>query len=85
MPFFVIGSGITADFIYPIINIQHPTPNPNKECILFTNTAGYQEVFDSYRGNATENYLVGTFKNKNKSERQKILNDINETAKTRMT
>jgi putative ABC transport system permease protein len=62
MPFIVIGSGITADFIYPILNIQHATPNPKNECIIFGNTHAYDRAFDSYRGNPTENYLVGKFK-----------------------
>jgi putative ABC transport system permease protein len=75
MHFFVLGSGITADFIYPIVNIQHSTPNPNKECILFSNTNGYKRVFDAFRGQPTENYLVGKFKDGfNKNETLNLIN-----------
>jgi putative ABC transport system permease protein len=62
MPFIVIGSGITADFTYPILDIEHSNPNPNNECIIFGNTHAYNRMFDAYRGNFSENYLVGTFK-----------------------
>jgi putative ABC transport system permease protein len=78
MPFIVIGSGITADFIYPILNIQHSTPNPNNECIIFGNTHAYDRAFDSYRGNPTENYLVGDFKSG--VDKQNILLQINNEA-----
>jgi hypothetical protein len=81
-PYVILNSGITADFIYPIINIQHPTPNPSRECIIFANTDGYARVADGFRGNPTENYLVGRCIN-NTSVNQ-VLNSINEKAQTTM-
>lgn len=79
--YLIIGSGITPDFIYPIVSIEKATPNPNKECIYFTNTAGYGFIFDSFRGNLTENYIVGKFVSSNRGECQNILNDINTYAR----
>jgi putative ABC transport system permease protein len=83
LPFVVIGSGITADFTYPILNLQHSTPNPDKESVIFGNTNAYKRVFDSYRGNQTENYLVGTF-NKDVNHSQ-TLNEMNQTAQDKMS
>jgi hypothetical protein len=83
LPFVVIGSGATADFTYPIINLQHIIPNPNKECVIFANTNAYKRVFDSYRGNPTENYLVGTF-NKGVNATQ-TLNQMNQIAEQKMS
>jgi putative ABC transport system permease protein len=82
MPFIVIGSGITADFIYPILDIQHAVPNPDKECIIFGNDHTYDRVFDSYRGNPTENYLVGKFNDG--VDPQKTIDAINAKAKEEM-
>jgi hypothetical protein len=80
VPFIIIGSGITADFIYPIVNIQYSTPNPQKECIIFANSNAYERILGSYRSNPTENYLVGTFaKGVNKDETLKEINDYAET------
>jgi putative ABC transport system permease protein len=83
MPFVVIGSGITADFTYPILDIQHANPNPTNECIIFGNSHAYNRMFDAYRGNFTENYLVGTF---NKGINQKeTLNLMNKKAREIMS
>jgi putative ABC transport system permease protein len=79
MPFVVIGSGITADFTYPILDIMHSNPNPTNECIIFGNSHAYNRMFDAYRGNFTENYLVGSF-NKGVNQSQ-VLDQMNQKAK----
>lgn len=77
-PYIIVGSGITPDFIYPIVSISRSTPNPDKECIMFLNQAGYTRIYDSYRSDETENYLVGQFKNNlSSSKKQEVLNQIN--------
>jgi hypothetical protein len=81
-PYVILNSGITADFIYPIVNIQHPTPNPERECIIFANTYGYGRVADGFRGNPTENYLVG--RTINGSDVNQVINSINAQAQTMM-
>jgi putative ABC transport system permease protein len=83
MPYVIIGSGVTADFTYPILNIEHSNPNPKNECIIFGNTAAYQRMFDAYRGNYTENYLVGTFKDG--VNQKETLKEMNEKAQTIMS
>ena len=77
-PYIIIGSGITPDFVYPIVSITRSTPNPKSACIFFANDSGYSRIFDGFRSNETENYLVGTFNkgvNKNRT-----LNKINNFA-----
>ena len=84
-PFIIIGSGITPDFIYPIVSISRSTPDPKSECIFFSNNAGYHRIFDSFRENQSENYIVGKFNTKNNVIRKQILDQINEKARTMMT
>ncbi|MCF0227339.1 MAG: ABC transporter permease [Malacoplasma sp.] len=77
-PYIIIGTGITPDFIYPIVSIERSTPNPSSECIYFCNDAGYSRIMDGFRSNTTENYLVGTFSYG--VNKQRVLNQINEEA-----
>ncbi len=83
-PYLIIGSGITPDFIYPIVSMEKLTPNPKKECIYFVNDAGYGRIFDSFRNNLNENYIVGKFTSNNKKIQQETLNKINEYAASKM-
>ena len=79
-PYLIIGSGITPDFIYPIVSMERSTPNPNSECIFYVNVAGYGRIYDSFRNNLNENYIVGKFTSNNKKVQKTILNDINKYA-----
>ena len=81
-PYIIIGTGITPDFVYPIVSISRSTPNPQSECIFFANDSGYSRIYDGFRSNETENYLVGTF-NHGVNATQ-TLNKINDVAKTTM-
>jgi hypothetical protein len=84
MPFIILDSGITPDFIYPIMNFSRIIPNPNSECVVFCNTSAYNRMFDSYRSNTIDSYIVGTF-NKGVNNTKTVLNEINAYAKTCMT
>ena len=83
-PHLIIGSGITPDFIYPITSMERLTPNPKKECIYFVNDAGYSRIFDSFRNNLNENYIVGKFTSNNKKIQQETLDNINQYAANKM-
>ncbi|MDE7433577.1 MAG: hypothetical protein K2M43_00260 [Mycoplasmoidaceae bacterium] len=74
-PYFILGAGITGDYAYPVVSIERPIPNTEKECILFCNESGYQRIFAAYQGNPTEKYVVGKFINKKNGKQ--ILNEIN--------
>mgnify|MGYP002470445045 CR=1 FL=1 len=75
-PFFILAAGITGDYVYPVVSIEKPIPNPDKECICFGNNCAYERVQIAFQGNQTEKYVVGKFYNKKNSE--KILAQINE-------
>jgi putative ABC transport system permease protein len=78
-PYIVLGGGITANFMYPIVSLDHLVPNPKKECVIFTNTIGYQRIFDSFRSSEVESYLIAKFNdNETTTNKNNILNDIND-------
>lgn len=79
-PYLIIGSGISPDFIYPIVSIEKSTPNPKSECIYYANAAGYGRIYDSFRNNLNENYIVGKFTTSDKKKQQALINLINEQA-----
>jgi putative ABC transport system permease protein len=56
--YLITGIGISPDFIYPIVSLNHLTPNSIRECINYVNDLGYSRIYDSFRSNAQENYLV---------------------------
>jgi len=58
VPFVIIGSGITPDFIYPMVGFNNVNPNVDKEFIVFPNTTGYERILDGYAASPVENYLV---------------------------
>lgn len=76
--YLIIGCGITPDFIYPIVSLEKPIPNPKKEAIVWTNNNGYKRIEDSFRSNPTEKYIVGKFKNG--VNQQEVLDKINNEA-----
>jgi len=60
--------------------MERSTPNPNSECIFYVNVAGYGRIYDSFRNNLNENYIVGKFTSSDKKVQKTILNDINKYA-----
>jgi putative ABC transport system permease protein len=46
-PYIITGTGITADFLYPIVSIEHSIPNTNNEAITYINNSGYERLLDS--------------------------------------
>lgn len=78
----VFGTGISPDFMYPILSFESLVPNKEKEQVVYANTNGYERIYDSFRGNNQENFEVGKFKGNISFERKKeILNKINEVSK----
>lgn len=74
--FIIVGSGVSPDFMYPILSFENVIPNNQTEQIVYTNSSGYTKMVDSFRGNEQESFLVGIF-NQPKSEWNTILNSIN--------
>lgn len=42
--FLIIGSGVSADYAYPIVSIQSPIPNPKKQGIIYTTQSLYNAI-----------------------------------------
>jgi putative ABC transport system permease protein len=76
MVYIILGSGISADFIYPIVSIAKPNPNPAKECIFYSNRSGYQRTVESFQSCPTEKYIV--LKMKGSTDADKIVKQIND-------
>lgn len=74
--FVVFGSGISPDFMYPVLSFQNIVPNQEKEQVAFTTVSGLEKLIDSFKLNETENFLVGKF-DKNKKNWKKQLENIN--------
>lgn len=79
------GCGLTPDFMYPVVDISRPTPNPKTECITYCNNVGYKTIKLAYLNAPVEEYLVCKFRANAKTSRQTAVNKINEWAKTHMT
>jgi len=75
VPFVIIGSGITPDFIYPMVGFNNVNPNTNKEFIIFPNSSGYERILDGYASSPVENYIV--CKILGNIDLDHVLNDIN--------
>ena len=78
--YIITGSGLTPDYIYPIVSLDKFTPDSNKECVFFASSGAYARIYDAYRGSQTENFVVGKFKTSNKQKQQQIIDEINQFA-----
>lgn len=78
----VKATGVSPDFMYPILTFESLVPNKEKEQVVYANTNGYEKIYDAFRGNDTENFIVGKFDNQNLSQtsKQNILNQINQVS-----
>lgn len=81
--YLIIGSGISPDYMYPVVSFDRPVPNYNNEAIVYTNPHGYERISDAFRGNNVESFIVGKF-NKNANQ-EYVLNRINEIAQNLMS
>ena len=58
MVFLILGTGITPNYMYPIINFENSIPNPDNELLIYMQNSGYERILYSFRDNPTENYIV---------------------------
>lgn len=75
IPYLIVGSGITPDFIYPVLSFANTIPNPSKEALLYTNTSGYKRTETSFASAPHESFLLAKY-NGSLSQAE-ILNEIN--------
>lgn len=83
IPYLIVGSGITPDFMYPIISFENTIPNPKKEAILYTNTNGYYRVEGSFASSPHESFLLAKYTGD--LSKTAILNEINMLTKKSMS
>lgn len=84
-PFFVVGTGITPDFAFPIISHDLLIPNTNSQGIIYVNKAGYDRIYQANSSSPVENYIAFRFNSQvNKNEQEKIIKELNEYADRRM-
>ncbi len=76
--FIILGTGITPDFMYPIVSFENLTPNPEKEQLVYLNSSGFSKIEDGFRGNEKESFIVGKFQpGQNKKETLHLINEFN--------
>lgn len=73
--YIILGTGISPDFMYPIVSFYNPIPNYDKEAIVYANKNGYERTVDAFRGNDQEEFIVGKFNNQ--SQADELLHKIN--------
>lgn len=79
------GCGISADFMYPIVELTRPSPNATNECLIYLNTLGYQSIGLSFVNSPIEQFLLGKFKpNVSDKRAAQIIDEINDWSKTNM-
>lgn len=73
--YIILGSGISPDFMYPIVSFSNPIPNYEKEAVVYANKNGYERTVDAFRGNDQEEFIVGKFNNPRQAN--ELLHQIN--------
>ncbi|AJQ45248.1 hypothetical protein JM47_01265 [Ureaplasma diversum] len=86
--FVLLDTGITPDFMYPIVSFASVIPNPVKEGLVYVNKNGFYRIYDAFRSNPIERMLHIVLKNKDgsslKSEEYKALvSDLNKMIQTK--
>lgn len=82
----VVGTGVSPDFMYPILTFENLVPNKEKEQVVYANANGYEKIYDAFRGNNTENFVVGKFANDlSKTEQSQIIDTINDVSRLYMS
>lgn len=85
MEFILFGFGVSPDFMYPVVSQENIIPNRNSEQVVYVNKTGYEKISEAFRGNNTENFIVGKFpSNINRSEWNDKISKINQIAKKYM-
>lgn len=76
--FIILGTGISPDFMYPVLSFENVVPNSDKEQLVYVNGFGYSKMLDAFRGNNQENFIVGKFVNVSAHNKKRIIEQINE-------
>lgn len=74
--FVLLGSGLSPDFMYPIIDQNRPIPDQSKEELIYVSNSGYMKVENNFRGSLTENFIVGKSNGGNLSKQIRDINTV---------
>lgn len=77
----LIGSGISPEFMYPVYDFAHTTPNPKTEIISYGNDGAYNLLYDANRSSPIDNYLIIKYDGLNQS----MINQLNTIARKYMS
>ena len=79
--YIIIGTGISPDFIYPVLSNQRIIPNLKTEVFFYANGAGFTKIQDSFRNAELETMILGKFYSTvtNKGEVLKKINNLSRT------
>lgn len=83
IPYLIVGSGITPDFIYPILSFENTIPNALKEAIMYANSNGYQRAETSFQSSPHESFILAKYDGP--LSKNTILNEINQLTRKSMS
>lgn len=83
IPYIIVGSGITPDFIYPILSFENTIPNPAKEAIMYANSNGYLRAETSFESSPHESFILAKYNGP--LSNNTILNEINKLTRKSMS
>lgn len=86
--FLLLDTGITPDFMYPIVSFASVIPNPTKEGLVYVNKNGFYRIYDAFRSNPLERMLHIVLKNQDGSkvsaeEYKDLVNKLNKEIQTK--
>ena len=74
LPYVVVGTGITPDFMYPVYSFERITPNIHEEALLYTTQGGFDNALNANRSNPVDSYIVAKYQGKNTKLSTEIAN-----------
>lgn len=79
LKYLIVASGITPDFLYPIISFDNLIVDFSTEAILYVNNSGFRRTKNSWETAPSENLILVKYNQDSVSIKQKI-NELNELA-----
>lgn len=73
--YLILSTGITPDFMYPVISFENMIPNPVNQAIVYVGDTGYERCFEAYQNNPQEKMLLGKYVGNNSL--YGFINDLN--------
>ncbi len=62
LPYVIVGTGISPDFMYPVYSLERITPNIHEEALLYTTQGGFDNSLNANRSNPVDKFIVAKCK-----------------------